>query len=198
VSAGVRSHRYADVTTRTERRIADQVRALVLGLADVDDETALRYAASHARLVHAGQLVEVRLASAYAASIWGAATAAVPPSAQTALDGVLVTAETPTATSPILRVRHLLAEGQQLAQALDTASGYAANLATADLQAAKRVALDTAATTHRRSAVRWLKLPSGDACDWCQLVAGQTYAAADSVPFHAGCTCGVAPDEGEA
>lgn len=41
----------------------------------------------------------------------------------------------------------------------------------------------------------WERIPDPDACDWCQLVAGQTYKSADSADFgHDRCACTAIPN----
>lgn len=43
--------------------------------------------------------------------------------------------------------------------------------------------------------VRWSRVPGGNACDWCQLVAGQSYSSAESADFgHERDGCMVVPD----
>ena len=171
---------------------AETVRQLVLRLTSVDDDAAAVYAAQHARLVSAGQVMSARLAMAFLGATWRVAPPAVDPAR--ALAPVLVTAETPSATSPIIRVRTRLAEGDPWPAALTVAASYGAGLAIGDVQAAMRRGLDATAEAHRRR-VRWAKDLSASACEWCQDVATQTYGSADAVPFHPGDTCGVVPTE---
>lgn len=188
------TRRYVEVQRATEARVAGQVHALVLGLEAVDDPAAEVYAARHARLVAAGQLTAVRLAGAFLGRLWQAVPPRGYPDPARVLGGALVGADTPSATSPILRARRELAAGSAWESALATAATYAGTLALGDLQTASRLGLDAGAEAHGRRNVRWRKDPSGDACEWCQTVAGDTYATADAVPFHTGDRCGIVPD----
>jgi len=42
--------------------------------------------------------------------------------------------------------------------------------------------------------IAWRRVPDGDACDWCLMVAGDRYKSATSADFgHLRCECGVSP-----
>jgi hypothetical protein len=110
-----------------------------------------------------------------------------------ALAPVLATASSASVRSPALRLLGKLAEDVPEAEARATAAGYADQLALGDLQTAQRAGLTAGAEASGARVVGWRKQPSADACPWCRERAGQQYAKADSVPFHSGDRCSVAP-----
>jgi hypothetical protein len=107
--------------------------------------------------------------------------------------GVLVTTESRSLVAPVLRARHLVADGTELVAAKQQAASYAGQLGTLDLQAAQRVGLEQGAGAGGERVIGYRKEPSGEACDWCQQTAGEVYGSPDAVPFHANDACAVAP-----
>jgi hypothetical protein len=107
--------------------------------------------------------------------------------------GVLVTPESRSLVAPVLRARRLVAEGEAVAVAIDAAQSYAGALASLDLQAAQRVGLDAGAAASDAEIEGWEKDVGGDACDWCQAIAGNTYDDPEAVPFHENDRCSVVP-----
>jgi len=187
------TRRYVEVERNAAARTADHIHALILALASVDDEAEAAYRVRHARLVAAGQLTAARLAGAYLSALIGRGPARGYPDPARVLGGALVTADTPSATSPILRARRELAAGSAFPTALAVAAGYGATLALGDMSTASRLGLDAGAEAHGRR-MRFRKELSGSACEWCVEVAGETYGSADAVPFHAGDRCSVVPE----
>jgi hypothetical protein len=62
------------------------------------------------------------------------------------------------------------------------------------MQAAQRAGADAAAGVSSERIVGWRKDVVDDCCDWCHLVGDERiYRGADTVPFHDGDRCGVAP-----
>jgi hypothetical protein len=189
--------RLADATSR-------KLSALIFALDDPEADDAIeRYAPVAARVVSGGQHRSARFALAYLATTATRAPGKSPPSVTRALDGVLVDESFPVARSPILRLKKRLADGDELALARQSASSYAEELATGDLQAAERGGLDEAARASGKKIRGWRKVLSSEPCDWCRTIASDTtgrYRSAETVPFHARDHCSVAPvfEEGPA
>lgn len=71
------------------------------------------------------------------------------------------------------------------------AGAIARNLASSASRRAGDVLFDRAAVTP----ARWVRVPDGGACDWCQEVAGQSYLSAESADFgHDRCNCTAEPE----
>lgn len=150
------------------------------------------YATAQAQLIAAGQQQAVRLAFAYMATL---SPPLSPPAMSRALDGVLVTPESPRAGSGIVRLWALLEQGLPDDEAREQAGAYAAMLAEAGVASAEQGGLDEAADVGGRTATGWRKEPSPGACEWCQMIAdgGARYHDASSVPRHDHDHCAVAP-----
>lgn len=159
------------------------------------DDAIERYAPVATRIVGGGQERSALFAIAYVSKLAPRARSKSAPTVARALDGVLVTAESPVARSPVLRLKSLLSEGVEEAEARQAAASYARGLATGDLQSAERGGLQEAARASAKRVKGWRKVLSSSACPWCVKIAdgGGRYKAADTVPFHARDECGVAP-----
>ena len=141
-------------------------------------------------IVGGGQQAAARLALAYMGQVAPGRGASL----ERATRGVLVTAESPVARSPILRVWGALAEGVELPDALAQGGSYAGALASGDLQVAERSGLTEGARATGREITGWRKQLSADPCPWCVKVgAERVYNSAESVPFHERDSCGVSP-----
>lgn len=185
---------------RAQARLADRVSlalaGLIVGLPDPTGQEALElYAPLAARVVSGGQDRSARYALAYVAQLAPRSRTKSAPTTARALEGVLVTAASPVARSPILRLWQIVGDGESLEEAQRQASSYARGLATGDLQAAQRGGLTEGARASAKDVQGWRKVLSADACDWCRKIAdgGGRYRSADSVPFHARDECSVAP-----
>jgi hypothetical protein len=192
-----RAHRRAQrqLASVVERRM----RALVVGLDAPESQSAMTaYSRAAVPLVAGAQTRSATLSLAYMRQV---ATPRRTPSIERALRGVLVTAESPVATSPVLRIWGLVEQGMTVGEAQVAAASYAWGLASGDMAVAERGGLDEGATASGERIIGWRKELSPDSCDWCQLVgAERIYSSADSVPFHERDECSVAPvfeSEGE-
>lgn len=94
--------------------------------------------------------------------------------------------------SPIIDVRAGLADGKGWDQSLAEAMRHADELARTDVAEATRDSA-TASMSGIEGIVAYRRVPSGTACDFCLLIAGQTYRTEELSPAHNNCTCGVAP-----
>lgn len=95
---------------------------------------------------------------------------------------------------PFLRTWHLLGEGVPFDRAVESGAAEAGAFADGEVVSASRQAGDEADDGR---VVAWERVPEPDACDWCQLVAGQMYRTAESADFgHANCGCEVVPVTG--
>jgi hypothetical protein len=159
----------------------------------LEQEAMERYLARAVPVVAGGQRRAAALGIAYLRELSPPARGKLPPTVDRALSGQLVTADSPVATSPVLRLWGRVNEGDSLGVAQAAAASYAGALAIGDLQVAQRLGLEEGARAAEREVTGWAKELSGDACDWCQEIAGQVYRSADAVPFHDRDRCAVAP-----
>ena len=166
----------------------------------VDQDSIVRYVNAAYPVVYGGQHAVAQNAAGYAQAL--AAGTTVVPRARRAVDvagaltssGVLVTAETRSIVAPALRVMRHVAEGATHAEALVIGGGYAGQLSAGSLQAASRVGIDEGADAAGLEVEAWRSSASGDACDWCQLIAENVYDSPDKVPFHENDKCDVVPE----
>lgn len=182
-------HRLAQ--TRLSENVRARLAALILALPNPTEQAAMdAYVRAAVPIVGGGQRLAATLALSYMRDV----TAARAGSVARATEGVLVTAESPVARSPILRVWGALADGVALAEALDMGGSYAGALASGDLQIAERSGLTEGARASGREITGWRKQLSFSACKWCRKVgAERVYNSAETVPFHDRDHCGVAP-----
>lgn len=180
--------RLSDVTTAHLARLVD-------ALPDTRGGSVLDvYTRVAAPLVAGAQTRSAALAAGYLAMIIGTPAASPGFDPARALADVRVTAASPVAYSPILRLWYLLDNEVESAVAHEQAGSYAGELATNDLHAAQRAGLDDAAHAHGDRIVGWRKELSADACSWCRKVgADRVYRSADTVPYHPRDHCAVAP-----
>ena len=187
-----RRHRFAQQALG--ERVGQALAKVIVELPDPEAQEAIeRYLSRAVPLVAGGQRRAAALALAYVRKLSPPAPGKLVPTVDRAVAGHLVTAESPVATSPILRLWGRLNEGDSLETAQAAAASYAEALATGDLQVAQRLGLEEGARAGAREVQGWSKELSGEACDWCQEIAGQVYRSADAVPFHDRDRCAVAP-----
>lgn len=185
---------------RAQARLADatgeRLAALIAALPDPEAENAIElFAPQAARVVSGGQERAARFAIAYVSKLSPPTRARTPASVTRALEGVVVDQSSPVARSPILRLKALLADGEDELEARRASASYANGLASGDLQAAERGGLTEGARAGARRVVGWRKSLAPNACSWCQTIAsgGGRYRAPETVPFHQRDECGVAP-----
>lgn len=169
---------------------------LLLRLPEPSSEEAFAlYEREATRLVGGAQRRSAAFAMAYVAQLSPPSTVLEPPTPERALAGVAVTAASPVARSPVLRLLARLKEGEEETLARRSAGSYAGELGSGDLHAAERGGLDEAARAGTRRIRGWKKELSPNPCPWCVTIAsgGGRYHRADTVPFHPRDRCGVAP-----
>jgi hypothetical protein len=182
--------------------IADSVAGLLdrmlVSLDELDEVALERYVTRAYPTVAGGQLAAADNAAGYVSALVrrSARARAAPLDVGVALirSGVAVTPESRSLVAPILRARSLVAGGQALPVALNAAASYAGALSSLDLQAAQRVGLAEGARAAEVEIGGWLKETGPTACEWCIMVSGETYGAAESVPFHENDKCAVVPE----
>jgi hypothetical protein len=162
---------------------------------DLSEEQLAAYVEHAFSTVAGGQHVAADAAAAYARVLAAGRRPKRPLDVAGALEksGKRITPESRSLVAPVLRARHLVAEGEQPASAILTAANYAGQLSAADLQAAMRVGVDEGAKASGLATQGWAKGLGGDACAWCESIADNVYGDPDSVPFHDGDRCGVEP-----
>jgi hypothetical protein len=188
--------RHRERQKQLDDRVGATLTGLLLGLDRLDDDADLgAYAAAAYPVVAGGQDASALLATSYLALKLRTPAARVDSRAALAKTGVRVTPESRSLVAPVLRARKLVADGETEPVARESASAYARELASNDLQAAQRVGLDAGAKASGKR-VRWRKDLSPSSCEWCRLVgADRTYSASDRVPYHPHDECGIVPVE---
>lgn len=93
-------------------------------------------------------------------------------------------------TQPFIALATALGNGDPFTAAVAAGRDRAQAVGESGVTFASRAA-NTAADEHVHG---WERVPEGGACDWCKLVAQQTYKTADSASFgHLRCACDVIP-----
>jgi hypothetical protein len=179
----------------------DRLAFMLRALPDLEQESVDRYVAGAYPTVLGGQRVAADTAAAYTTVLAGSRrrVGARPVNVDAALarSGVLVAADSRSLVAPVLRARHLAAEGATTREALAGATGYARQLSGGDLQAAMRVGSSEGADAADLQVTGWRKALSPEACDWCADIADNVYDSPEDIPFHDGDRCGAEPDLGE-
>lgn len=173
-------------------------------IATYGDRTARRLVGAWDALGSYGEDDIARYADQVAPSLAGAKNAAVATSAAffahahrirpVGVDPAEVLVE-PKLADPFHAMWHAISMGRVVEDAL----GVGASVAEA-------TALDFVTSVARRSQdnvaakagirTRWERVPSASACEWCDLVSGQTYLSAETADFgHDRCSCTVVPTE---
>lgn len=192
-----RAHRLAQ--KRLDELTGRTLAQLLASLRNPVEQVAMdTYNVAATRVVGGAQRRSAQLSFAYVGALTPPKR---PPSIARALAGVVVTRDSPVTRSPVLRLWREVGRGVELALAVQTASAYAATLASNDLQVAQQSALAEAGSASDQKIIGWRKELADDACEWCQTVgAERIYSRADTVPFHANDECAVSPvfaDEGD-
>jgi hypothetical protein len=100
---------------------------------------------------------------------------------------------TPYVQGPFHATWHALKEGRPAAEALRVGASTASAVGYDFVQHTARRTGDYAAAESGLD-VRWRRVPGGNACDWCRLVAGDHYRTAESADFgHERDDCDVVP-----
>jgi hypothetical protein len=99
----------------------------------------------------------------------------------------------PDIQGPFRATWHALAMGRPIAEALTVGRSTAQAVGFDFVQSTARRTGDVVAAASGRT-VRWRRVPGAKSCDWCRLVAGQTYKTAESADFgHERDDCDVVP-----
>jgi hypothetical protein len=89
---------------------------------------------------------------------------------------------------------HSLKMGNTWADALESGEIAADQVGDRFVHSVARVTGDHVTESAGLRDVRWARVPSPNACDWCQMVAGERYLSAESADFgHTPCHCAVVP-----
>jgi hypothetical protein len=175
--------------------VASRLGSLIATMHDLSQEALVAYVEQAYPVVAGGQTVAADTAAAYSRALAAGRRPKRPVDVAGALakSGKLVTPDSRSLVAPILRARHLAAEGEQAASVVVTAANYAAQLSAADLQAAMRVGVDEGATASGLETQGWSKGLGPEPCEWCISIADNVYGDPDSIPYHDGDRCGVEP-----
>lgn len=175
---------------RIRQRIASVVAEAWRRLGRWDEEDVDRWLAIVVPLVLASQRASATLTNAFLARAVGRAPLALPP-------GLVAGAAIRNGTPPEIVYRRpfvtywgALKDGHSWEDALQMGQDRATSAAETDVQLAMRATLrevgerDDLILGYRR-------VPDGDACEFCRLIAGQRYTVRDLMPVHNHCGCGV-------
>lgn len=89
---------------------------------------------------------------------------------------------TPYTEGPFFATWHALKEGRPAAEALQVGASTASAVGYDFVQHVARRTGDHAAEATGLD-VRWQRIPGGNACDWCRMVAGDHYRSSESADF---------------
>jgi hypothetical protein len=91
---------------------------------------------------------------------------------------------------PFVTVWTSLQQSGDWAAAVDAGGARAVSTAAMDVQLTMRQTLVEIGSRDDRI-LGFARVPDGDACDFCSLIAGQRYTTEDLMPVHNHCGCGV-------
>lgn len=99
----------------------------------------------------------------------------------------------PRIRDPFLATWHAINEDRPWEEAVAAGRSMASAVGFDFVQSTARRTGDVAAEKSDWSG-RWERVPGADSCEWCHLVAGQTYVSAESADFgHDRCDCDAVP-----
>jgi hypothetical protein len=134
-------------------------------------------------------LTGIKTASVGLSSAFFALTTSTRPSGITPVDVDVQ----PRWRDPFLSTWHAVNEGRPWDEAFQAGRSMASAVGFNFVQSTARRAGDHAARKTGKQ-VRWRRVPGGESCDWCLLVAGQLYQTAESADFgHDRCDCDAVP-----
>lgn len=107
-------------------------------------------------------------------------------------DKVMIDASSVTrwAPAPVVRLRKLISEGIDYDVAHGEAGNYAQGLAALEITWADMQAMNAIGS---ELGVKWRRITTGNACDFCWSVASKLYNRIDQIRVHRYCRCVVAP-----
>lgn len=177
---------------RYKRQIAvyrDRTSALLIAawtkLPNIDEANVAGFEAVTAAPLAGAKAASVTLSASFFSLAMGIRPIGVAPA------DVLIDADT---RGPFRAAWHALSMGRPYEEALEVGRSTAQAVGFDFVQSAARRTGDVVAEKSGEK-VRWTRVPGGNACDWCQLVAGQSYLTAESADFgHERDDCDVVPD----
>lgn len=89
-----------------------------------------------------------------------------------------------------------LAQGATLPVAVTAGAAFARSLVNTDVELAETHTAQYVLSTNDQ-VVGFRRVPSPDACQFCQDAADQVYGTEDLMPIHADCGCGIEPEYGD-
>lgn len=154
------------------------------GLPSYDETDIEAFEETTAPLTAGAKRAAVALSAGFFALALGVRPAAVDP------DAVDITPDT---TGPFHAMWHAFTMGRPYDEALQVGRSTAQAAGWDFVQRTARRTGDHVAEASGRT-VKWKRMPTGKSCDWCRLVAGQTYRTAESADFgHERDDCDVVP-----
>lgn len=177
---------------RYQRQIGvyrDRTAALLIAAWDdqpgIDRSDIPTFTTATAPALAGGKAAAVSLSAAFFALVLGIRPVGVNPA-----DVMLE----PDTEGPFRAAWHALAMGRSYAEAVQVGRSTAQAVGFDFVQSAARRTGDVVAERSDKH-VRWARVPGGNACEWCLLVAGQSYTSAEAADFgHERDDCDVVPD----
>lgn len=100
----------------------------------------------------------------------------------------------PRLRDPFLSAWHAVSEGRPWDEAFQAGRSMSEAVGWNFVTSAARRTGDIVAEKSGKELRGWERVPSADACEWCDLVSGQLYATAESADFgHDRCNCVAVP-----
>lgn len=155
------------------------------GLPGIDEADTARFEAQTAVPLAGAKTAAVGLSAAFFSIVLGTRPVGVRPG------DVLID---PDIRGPFRAAWHALSMGRSFDEALQVGRSTAQAVGFDFVQSTARLTGDVVAKKSGEK-VRWVRVPGGNACAWCQEVAGQSYHSAESADFgHERDDCDVVPD----
>jgi hypothetical protein len=185
------AERHIELQARVRASLERSVGTLWTGLGSYDEADIERWLRQVVPVVTAGQAQAVALVDAYLARALERQPLGVDPQEILAVtrNGV---APDEVYRRPFVDVWGGLKDGKLWNEAVALGLERATSAAAIDAQLAMRTAAREIGQAD--SAIRgYRRVPDAGACEFCVLVAGQTYSTSDLMPVHNRCGCGVEP-----
>lgn len=185
------AERHIVLHARLRDRVEQTAGQMWQRLGSYNEPDVERWLAQVVPLIHAGQSQAVTLTDAYLARALDRQPVGLDP--QTVIDAARNgVPATEVYRRPFVDVWGGLKDGKQWQEAVALGLERATSAAAMDMQLAMRTAARDIGESD--SAIRgYMRVPDAGACDFCQLVAEQTYSTGDLLPVHNRCGCGVEP-----
>lgn len=193
---------YGAATVRLRDALARATEETWLGLGSWREEDAARWLARLVPLVEGGLQAMTTLTDAYLTAVL--AEMIGPEAAARSRGTARIPYPRPSVAPaevyrrPLITTWTSLAQGRPVTAAIEAGRARAVNLATTDLQLAKRNATAARLAAEPRVVGYRRVLTGSKSCGMCALAATQRYRKERLMPIHPGCNCGVAPLVGDA